>query len=871
MAVRSLGDAYKVAVEGCIAKQEETTPAAGVYLPGLPEELGPWRRVLEGQSRLDIALRLAELGLSVIPLYPYRKGVPKALPDGSENPAYKMPKRCCIPKAEGGWKPYQEEKATPEEIRGWWEKYPGCNFAIVCGVVSGTVAVDCDDMEAVQFALKHFPAPVAIVKTGRDEGGYHLYYRHPGKGADWLKKLGDFRKYNVDLEVRADGHYDVAPGSIHPTGREYEAYIRRDGWQSRPEFVAIDLPQDAPTPPNLASPLLDQPAPAVEAGLPVGEKPRDPEAYIRKVFSEDLPKIAGLAEGERNTGLNRLAFNLYRRIVLNNLLPREEVDARILEACSHMAKPLPAEEVATVLASAWRGVNSPNVEPGKINQPRNQGEHPTEDAPNAENIDTVMDMPALTMLAEPIRSCIADVARVNSNGAPVGFGAFLALMATEIEGKVKSSPFPGKEQGMNLYLMLEARSGAGKSPTMEFFLQNVIEAVRASDARYQEEKRQYEADLKRFSKMKGVDAQGEPMDQPVPPHKTKTDVIPGDFTFEGLVRRCSENPTGVAVIVDEIDTLFQSLDKHLAAGKGSPSKSFLLTAYDGGIYSNARKDEENELSANTCRLTIFGSMQPVKLPHLFTLEELYSGFVGRFVFIPYERTEPKTMPTKTYAPESIKVVKAISTYCQNMFPIQLDPNTGQPIGKIIPFEAEAIAAFKEKYETEQRDAFSADAETGLVDKLSVQMTKIITLIHIANAAILSPTLLPGPITREEVEAALPLWEWLKSAQTSVAKRLAAAAVKKKLPRVTTFSMHILAAIIRGVGEIPQGTTRTLTSDELAGFTEAAGLTASPRAVCKVLASFLAKTEVVQLDAHTKKKGYVLTPSRFQVLKTLIVD
>ena len=96
MAVRSLGEAYKVAVEGCIAKQEEPTPAAGVYLPGLPEELGPWRRVLEGQSRLDIALRLAELGLSVIPLHPYREGVPKVLPNGDENPAYKKPKRCCI-------------------------------------------------------------------------------------------------------------------------------------------------------------------------------------------------------------------------------------------------------------------------------------------------------------------------------------------------------------------------------------------------------------------------------------------------------------------------------------------------------------------------------------------------------------------------------------------------------------------------------------------------------------------------------------------------------------------------------------------------------------------------------------------------------
>jgi len=88
-------------------------------------------------------------------------------------------------------------------------------LAIVCGPVSGVVAVDLDDDSAVAWAQKHLPETPWRTKTGRGE---HWLYRLPD---GWTPPPGPL-PYKGQLQ--AAGRYVVAPGSIHPeTGRVYEA------------------------------------------------------------------------------------------------------------------------------------------------------------------------------------------------------------------------------------------------------------------------------------------------------------------------------------------------------------------------------------------------------------------------------------------------------------------------------------------------------------------------------------------------------------------------------------------------------------------------------------------------------------------------
>ena len=88
-------------------------------------------------------------------------------------------------------------------------------LAIVCGPVSGIVAVDLDDDGAVAWANTHLPKTPWRTKTGRGE---HWFYRLPD---GWVPPTGPL-PYKGQLQ--AVGRYVVAPGSIHPeTGRVYEA------------------------------------------------------------------------------------------------------------------------------------------------------------------------------------------------------------------------------------------------------------------------------------------------------------------------------------------------------------------------------------------------------------------------------------------------------------------------------------------------------------------------------------------------------------------------------------------------------------------------------------------------------------------------
>ncbi len=139
---------------------------------------------------LDQALRLLSLGFSVIPL--------------------KARDKC---PALDSWKPYQSRRATADEVRGWFDGGVDLNIGIVTGAISELVAVDGDSLDAVNWLQGNHPSPMRT-RTGK---GKHFFFRHPGVVIKNNVKLG-----GMALDVRGDGGYVVAPGSIHPNGAMYE-------------------------------------------------------------------------------------------------------------------------------------------------------------------------------------------------------------------------------------------------------------------------------------------------------------------------------------------------------------------------------------------------------------------------------------------------------------------------------------------------------------------------------------------------------------------------------------------------------------------------------------------------------------------------
>src|SRR3990167_9595461 len=55
------------------------------------------------------------------------------------------------------WEEYQSRKATPEEIKTWWSKWPHAGIGIVTGLISGICVIDIDKPEAEEELQKHIP------------------------------------------------------------------------------------------------------------------------------------------------------------------------------------------------------------------------------------------------------------------------------------------------------------------------------------------------------------------------------------------------------------------------------------------------------------------------------------------------------------------------------------------------------------------------------------------------------------------------------------------------------------------------------------------------------------------------------------------
>lgn len=150
---------------------------------------------------LEAALHYVELGWSVIPVGRDKKPLIE-------------------------WKKYQKERATKQQIKEWWAKYPDANVGVVTGAISGFVVVDVE----AGGDVKNLPATV-ISRTGG--GGWHYFYQHPNVPVQNGVRVREL------TDIRGDGGYVVMPPSLHKSGNCYEWAVSPDmaAFEELPEWV----------------------------------------------------------------------------------------------------------------------------------------------------------------------------------------------------------------------------------------------------------------------------------------------------------------------------------------------------------------------------------------------------------------------------------------------------------------------------------------------------------------------------------------------------------------------------------------------------------------------------------------------------------
>lgn len=166
-----------------------------------------------------------------------------------------------------------------------WQKYCHVRYdeplnvqyraGITCGPASGILVLDVDDLDkfkgyctanSIDYKFSTF-----IVKTGREGGGYHLYFKYPDDGKQYGNK--SYKDYGFD--IRGVGGFVIAPGSLHPKSKKSYTVINSVEAMDIPAWIlglynvdegltakpTVDLSNIAPT-------ILE----LIEKGMPKGER-----------------------------------------------------------------------------------------------------------------------------------------------------------------------------------------------------------------------------------------------------------------------------------------------------------------------------------------------------------------------------------------------------------------------------------------------------------------------------------------------------------------------------------------------------------------------------------------------------------------------
>ena len=148
---------------------------------------------------LEMALWLESQGCSVFPLEPRsKKPLASVLPNHS-------------------WKEFQTRRATPEEIRLWFDQVPDANLALVCGSISGVVVIDVDGEKGQEWFKAHVLVRPNVFQFTSSPHKFHAFYKHPGPDI----RVSPSVAVVEEIDVRGDGSYVVIAPSIHPTGVRY--------------------------------------------------------------------------------------------------------------------------------------------------------------------------------------------------------------------------------------------------------------------------------------------------------------------------------------------------------------------------------------------------------------------------------------------------------------------------------------------------------------------------------------------------------------------------------------------------------------------------------------------------------------------------
>lgn len=311
-----------------------------------------------------------------------------------------------------------------------------------------------------------------------------------------------------------------------------------------------------------------------------------------------------------------------------------------------------------------------------------------------------------------------------------------------------------------IYMVLVGSPSCGKTPPLQQAVAPLLKLDGKYDMIYCKEMETY----RRWERMSAKQREKHSLPEEMKMPQRKCHVVV-DSTVEALIGALRDNPRGVLIYKDEIDSLLSNFNRYNGSDEG-----YFLSLFSGTPFKYSRKSNNEHVFLANPYCSIIGSTQPGRLGEQFGGKRMMNGFSSRFLKVYPEIDE---MPSWNDAAMPDGVLEEWERIIRKV--VTVTPSTDQE-GKAtsieLMFSQEAklrVIQWKDEVNNKAYAETDSDAVRALCGKLETYLVRFCLVIQIMHGICGESGM--DEIESKTAELAIRLTEYFRNMESRIAPEI----------------------------------------------------------------------------------------------------